>query len=97
MKAYEKIGLKRHLRYERNGADCLRDHEEIGMQTIRGGDIVGDHTVIFAGLGERLEIKHQATNRDLFAKGAIRAAKWLVENKKNKPGIYDMQDVLGLK
>ena len=63
------------------------------MQTIRAGDIVGDHTVIFAGVGERLEFTHRAHSRDNFAKGAIRAAQWIV-NQKN--GLYDMQDVLGL-
>ncbi|MFO1519903.1 MAG: 4-hydroxy-tetrahydrodipicolinate reductase [bacterium] len=82
------------LRFDREGLIGERKPNEIGMQTIRGGDIVGDHTVMFAGIGERLEITHRATNRDNFARGAVLAAKWLV----GKPaGLYDMQDVLGLK
>jgi len=85
---------KKDLRTHREGMIGERKPEEIGIQTIRGGDIVGDHTVIFAGAGERLEITHQATNRDNFARGAILAAEWLVGKK---PGLYDMQDVLGLK
>jgi 4-hydroxy-tetrahydrodipicolinate reductase len=64
------------------------------MQTIRAGDIVGEHTVIFGGTGERLEVIHRAHSRDNFARGAIRAVGWVV---KQKPGLYDMQDVLGLK
>ncbi|MFC1855906.1 4-hydroxy-tetrahydrodipicolinate reductase [Thermodesulfobacteriota bacterium] len=80
--------------YDRHGIIGARTDAEIGMQTIRGGDIVGDHTVIFAGTGERIEISHKATNRDNFAKGAVKAAKWLSE-KEN--GLYDMMDVLGLK
>jgi 4-hydroxy-tetrahydrodipicolinate reductase len=71
-----------------------RDPREIGLHTVRGGDIVGDHTVLFAGAGERLEFKHQAHSRDNFALGAVRAAKWLVQKKK-KPGLYSMADVLG--
>jgi 4-hydroxy-tetrahydrodipicolinate reductase len=67
---------------------------EIGIHSIRGGDVVGDHTVIFANTGERLELTHKASSRDTFANGALRAALWVV---KQKPGIYDMQDVLGLK
>jgi len=86
--------LSHNVVYHREGLTGPRKTGEIGIQTIRGGDIVGDHTVYFAGLGERLEITHRASSRDTFAKGAIRAAKWLVEEK---PGFYDMQDVLGLK
>jgi 4-hydroxy-tetrahydrodipicolinate reductase len=71
-----------------------RDFREIGLHTVRGGDIVGDHTVLFAGKGERLEFKHQAHSRDNFALGAVRAAKWLVQKKK-KAGLYAMADVLG--
>lgn len=67
---------------------------EIGIHSLRGGDVVGDHTVIFAGTGERLELTHKASSRDTFANGALRAALWVV---KQKPGLYDMQDVLGLK
>ncbi len=67
---------------------------EIGIHAVRGGDIVGDHTVLFAADGERIEIKHQAHSRQAFAKGAVRAAVWV---KTAKSGIYDMADVLGLK
>jgi 4-hydroxy-tetrahydrodipicolinate reductase len=80
--------------YQRKGNIGERKRAEIGMQTIRAGDIVGEHTVIFGGLGERLEITHRAHSRDNFARGAVRAASWVV---KQKPGLYDMQDVLGLK
>lgn len=68
--------------------------KEIGIHAVRGGDIVGDHTVLFAGDGERIEIKHQAHSRQAFAKGAVRAALWV---SKAKPGIYEMADVLGIK
>ena len=80
--------------YQRKGIIGERKRTEIGMQTIRAGDIVGEHTVIFGGLGERLEITHRAHSRDNFARGALRAASWVV---KQNPGLYDMQDVLGLK
>ncbi|MBM4288991.1 MAG: 4-hydroxy-tetrahydrodipicolinate reductase [Deltaproteobacteria bacterium] len=80
--------------YERKGMIGQRTDAEIGIQTVRAGDIVGEHTVIFGGIGERLEIIHRAHNRDNFARGAVRAAAWIV----NQPqGLYDMQDVLGLK
>ncbi|MFH2011408.1 MAG: 4-hydroxy-tetrahydrodipicolinate reductase [Pseudomonadota bacterium] len=80
--------------YGRKGIVGERKQKEIGIQAVRAGDIVGDHTVIFGGLGERLEVTHRAHSRDTFARGAVRAAKWIV-NQKN--GLYDMQDVLGLK
>ena len=79
--------------YGRKGMIGERTKEEIGIQTVRAGDIAGEHTVIFGGIGERLEFIHRAHSRDNFAKGAIRAAMWIV-NQKN--GLYDMQDVLGL-
>jgi 4-hydroxy-tetrahydrodipicolinate reductase len=80
--------------YHREGMCGERSKEEIGMQTVRGGDIVGEHTVYFVGMGERIELTHRAMNRDMFARGALRAAAWLA----GKPaGLYDMQDVLGLK
>lgn len=80
--------------YHREGMCGERTKEEIGMQTVRGGDIVGEHTVYFIGMGERIEISHRAMSRDMFARGAVRAAGWLA----GKPaGMYDMQDVLGLK
>ncbi|MER3446314.1 MAG: 4-hydroxy-tetrahydrodipicolinate reductase [Candidatus Dadabacteria bacterium] len=80
-------------RFERYGWIGERKGDEIGIQTIRGGDIVGEHTLIFCGIGERLELTHRALNRDNFARGAIRALKWVV----GKPsGIYTMKDVLGI-
>jgi len=80
--------------YGRKGVIGERKWGEIGMQVIRAGDIVGDHTVLFGGMGERIEITHRAQSRDTFARGALRAARWVV---KQPPGLYDMQDVLGLK
>ncbi len=80
--------------YARKGMIGERTKKEIGIQTVRAGDIVGEHTVLFAGKGERIEITHRAHSRDTFAAGAVRAAKWIVGKK---PGLYDMQDVLGLK
>jgi 4-hydroxy-tetrahydrodipicolinate reductase len=71
-----------------------RTASEIGVHSLRGGDVVGDHTVIFATPGERVELTHKASSRDTFANGALRAARWAV---KQPPGLYDMQDVLGLK
>jgi 4-hydroxy-tetrahydrodipicolinate reductase len=86
--------LKRVARHGREGLVGERTSEEIGIHAIRGGDVVGDHTVIFAGPGERVELTHRATSRETLANGAYRAALWVV---KQKPGLYDMQDVLGLK
>jgi 4-hydroxy-tetrahydrodipicolinate reductase len=80
--------------YARRGITGERTKKEIGIQTVRAGDIVGEHTVLFGGLGERIEITHKASSRDTFARGALRAAIWLSDKK---PGLYDMQDVLGLK
>ncbi|HEY5673660.1 MAG TPA: 4-hydroxy-tetrahydrodipicolinate reductase [Malonomonas sp.] len=80
--------------FHREGMCGERSHSEIGMQTVRGGDIVGEHTVYFIGMGERIEISHRAMSRDMFARGATRACKWL-DGK--AAGIYDMQDVLELK
>lgn len=80
--------------YARKGMIGERTKKEIGIQTIRAGDIVGEHTVIFGGMGERIEVTHRASSRDTFARGALKAALWI----KGKPaGLYDMQDVLGLK
>ncbi|MCB2185730.1 MAG: 4-hydroxy-tetrahydrodipicolinate reductase [Deltaproteobacteria bacterium] len=81
-------------RHGRVGQVGARTREEIGVSVIRGGDIVGDHTVYFIGQGERLELTHRAHSRDTFASGAVRAALWV---KGKEPGVYDMQDVLGLK
>jgi 4-hydroxy-tetrahydrodipicolinate reductase len=80
--------------YARHGIIGERTDKEIGIQTIRGGDIVGEHTVYFAGPGERLEITHRAHNRDNFARGAAMAAAWVVGQQN---GLYSMFDVLGLK
>ncbi|HEY1084656.1 MAG TPA: 4-hydroxy-tetrahydrodipicolinate reductase [Prosthecobacter sp.] len=81
----------RHGRFGDVGA---RTPKEIGVHALRGGDVVGDHTVVFANVGERVELTHKASSRDTFAGGAVRAARWLA----GKPaGLYDMQDVLGLK
>jgi 4-hydroxy-tetrahydrodipicolinate reductase len=81
------------LRHGREGLTGERTRAEIGIHSLRGGDVVGDHTVIFAAAGERLELTHRASTRETFATGALRAAQWVVGKK---PGIYDMQDVLGL-
>lgn len=86
--------LEKVARHGRVGIVGERTSSEIGIHSVRGGDVVGDHTVIFANAGERLELTHKASSRDTFANGALRAAQWVVQQK---PGIYDMQDVLGLK
>ncbi|MGV8991000.1 MAG: 4-hydroxy-tetrahydrodipicolinate reductase [Thiobacillus sp.] len=80
--------------YGREGATGERDPQTIGFSTVRGGDIVGDHTLLFAGIGERIELTHKASSRATFAQGALRAAKWL---QGQAPGLYDMRDVLNLK
>lgn len=80
-------------RYGREGNVGERESNEIGIHSIRGGDVVGDHTVIFARSGERLELTHRATSRTTFAKGALRAAHWVMGRP---PGLYSMEDVLGL-
>ena len=86
--------LAKVARYDRHGDIGPRTQSEIGMQTLRGGDVFGDHTVFFFGQGDRVEITHRASSRDTFAHGAVRAALWLAA----KPaGLYDMRDVLGLK
>ncbi|MDB4965659.1 MAG: dihydrodipicolinate reductase [Myxococcales bacterium] len=81
-------------RYGREGQVGARTSDEIGILAVRGGDIVGEHTAYFCGLGERLEITHRASSRETFARGAVRAAEWL---RDRDPGLYDMQDVLGLR
>jgi 4-hydroxy-tetrahydrodipicolinate reductase len=86
--------LEKTAVYSRHGIIGQRTDDEIGIQTVRAGDITGDHTVLFGGIGERLELTHRAHNRDNFAKGAVRAARWIVNRD---AGLYDMQDVLGLK
>ncbi|OQW37464.1 MAG: 4-hydroxy-tetrahydrodipicolinate reductase [Nitrospira sp. HN-bin3] len=80
--------------YARKGLIGERIKGEIGIQTIRAGDIVGDHTILFGGMGERIEVTHRASSRDTFARGALRAARWVV---RQPPGLYDMMDVLSLR
>ena len=82
------------IRHGRSGIVGERTSTEIGMHSLRGGDVIGDHTVMFAGAGERLELTHKASSRETFANGALRAAEWVA---KQKSGVYNMQDVLGLK
>ena len=84
---------KDSLRHGREGIVGARTDQEIGMHSLRGGDVVGDHTVIYAGAGERLELTHKAASRETFANGALRAAQWVTGKE---PGLYSMQDVLGL-
>jgi 4-hydroxy-tetrahydrodipicolinate reductase len=86
--------LSKVIRHGRSGIVGQRTASEIGMHALRGGDVVGDHTVIFATNGERVELTHKASSRETFANGALRAAQWVIHQK---PGLYDMQDVLGLK
>lgn len=78
----------------RKGLVGERTPREIGMHAVRGGDVIGDHTVIFAGQGERIELTHRASSRETFAHGAVRAAMWI---PKQEPGVYDVMDMLGLK
>ena len=92
--AVRKQQWARVARHGREGIVGERTAEEIGIHSVRGGDVVGDHTVVFATPGERVELAHKASSRETFAHGALRAALWVV---KQKPGLYDMQDVLGLK
>ncbi len=81
------------LRHGREGITGERTDDEVGIHSLRGGDVVGEHTAMFAGMGERLELTHRATDRGIFARGAIRAAKWAADQP---AGVYDMQHVLGL-
>ena len=89
-----KLQLEEALRHGRRGIVGERTNAEIGIHALRGGDVVGDHTVMFAAQGERLELTHKASSRDTFANGALRAAQWVTQQP---PGLYSMQDVLGLK
>lgn len=99
VKLAEVVAEARKLDYEkvkvhgRSGQVGARTDEEIGVLALRGGDVVGEHTLFLAGLGERIEITHRATDRTIFARGAVRAAGWVVGQK---PGVYDMFDVMGL-
>lgn len=87
------LQIKEALRHGRSGIVGERTKGEIGVHSIRGGDVVGDHTVIFAGMGERVELTHKASSREAFANGALFAARWIIGRK---PGLYTMEDVLGL-
>ncbi len=80
--------------YGRKGLVGERGKEEIAIHALRAGDVVGEHTVLFGAMGERIEVTHRAHSRDNFARGALRAARWVIGRR---PGLYDMQDVLGLK
>src|SRR5439155_18161603 len=90
----KQLGHKIEPKHGREGIVGERTAGEIGVHSLRGGDVVGDHTVVLAGLGERLELTHKASSRETFANGALRAARWVVNQK---PGLYDMQNVLGLR
>jgi 4-hydroxy-tetrahydrodipicolinate reductase len=92
--AARRLALPEALRHGRQGITGQRTSGEIGVHSLRGGDVVGDHTVVFAANGERVELTHKAGSRETFALGALRAAQWLVGKA---PGIYDMEHVLGLK
>ena len=87
------LDYAKNVAHGREGMIGERSAAEIGVHSIRGGDVVGDHTVTFAGRGERLELTHKASSRETFAAGALRAAKWIVGRP---PGLYSMEDVLGL-
>lgn len=82
------------LRHGREGITGERSPTEVGIHSLRGGDVVGDHTVMFAALGERIELTHKASDRGIFARGSLRAAHWVISRQ---PGVYDMQDVLNLR
>ena len=88
------LDYERDTRHGRKGDVGARTDTEVGVHAIRGGDLIGDHTVIYAGSGERIELTHKASNRNTFANGSLRAAKWLAARPAD---LYDMQDVLGLK
>jgi 4-hydroxy-tetrahydrodipicolinate reductase len=88
-----KLDYGKDVRHGREGLVGERTGREIGLHSVRGGDVVGDHTVTFAGAGERLELSHKAASRETFALGALRAARWIVGKS---PGLYSMEDVLGL-
>jgi len=87
-----RLRLEEAARHGRHGFTGERTTTEIGVHAVRGGDVVGDHTVIFAGRGERIELTHRASNRETFAHGALRAAVWA---QGRPPRLYTMQDVLG--
>jgi 4-hydroxy-tetrahydrodipicolinate reductase len=86
------VDLEKHSVRAREGVTGPRRKGDIGFAVLRGGDVVGDHTVMFAGQGERIELTSRATDRQIFAKGAVKAALW---GRGKSPGVYSMQDVLG--
>jgi len=91
------LDYERDTRHGRVGMPGERTKSEIGVHAVRGGDVVGDHTVMLAAPGDRLELIHRASSRETFARGALRAALWTRDTRKNQAGLYDMQDVLGLR
>ena len=95
----ESYGLdyEKNTRHGRVGMTGERTRSEVGVHAVRGGDVVGDHTVMLASPGDRLELIHRASSRETFARGALRAALWARDVRNNAPGLYDMQDVLGLR
>jgi 4-hydroxy-tetrahydrodipicolinate reductase len=94
--AYD-LDYEKDTRHGRVGMPGERTRNEVGVHAVRGGDVVGDHTVMLAAPGDRLELTHRASSRETFARGALRAALWARDTKRNTPGLYDMQDVLGLR
>jgi len=94
--AYD-LDYEKDTRHGRVGMPGERTRSEVGVHAVRGGDVVGDHTVMLAAPGDRLELIHRASSRETFARGALRAALWARNIKKNAPGLYDMLDVLGLR
>lgn len=88
------LSYEQDTRHGRHGLVGARPPGEIGVHAVRGGDVVGEHTILFAAMGERLELTHRASNRETFALGSLRAAAWLPGRS---PGLYDMEDVLGLR
>ncbi len=91
------LDYEKDTRHGRVGMPGERTRSEVGVHAVRGGDVVGDHTVMLAAPGDRLELIHRASSRETFARGALRAALWARDTKKNTSGLYDMQDVLGLR
>ncbi|MCE9588596.1 MAG: 4-hydroxy-tetrahydrodipicolinate reductase [Verrucomicrobia bacterium] len=91
------LDYEKDTRHGRSGMTGERTQNEIGVHAVRGGDVVGDHTVLLAAPGDRLELIHRASSRETFARGALRAALWARDTKQNQSGLYDMQDVLGLR
>jgi 4-hydroxy-tetrahydrodipicolinate reductase len=91
------LDYERDTRHGRVGMTGERSRNEVGVHAVRGGDVVGDHTVMLAAPGDRLELVHRASSRETFARGALRAALWARDQRNNLPGLYDMQDVLGLR